>query len=60
MLIVLLVGYVVHRVNPGHFRLSASILKLLSLNIEVTGKTPQITSEPSADEREGDDEASVS
>lgn len=34
----LLVCYVVHRVDPSHFKLSASVLKLLSLSIEVKGK----------------------
>lgn len=33
--VVLLVFYVVARTRPGRFKLSASVLKLLSINIEV-------------------------
>jgi hypothetical protein len=45
-----LVFYVVHRSKPGRFRLSATLLKLVSINIEVDaqdkprelpGKQPQ-------------------
>lgn len=38
VVVALLVGYVVHRTEPENFRLSASLLKMLSFNIEVTGK----------------------
>jgi hypothetical protein len=33
--VIALVFYVVHRTKPGRFRLSATLLKLVSINIEV-------------------------
>jgi hypothetical protein len=35
LLVLALVFYVVHRMRPGRFRLSVTLLKLASINIEV-------------------------
>lgn len=45
-----LVFYVVHKSKPGRFRLSATLMKLISINIEVDAaeptKLPPRTAEP--------------
>lgn len=42
--ILALVAYVVHKSKPGRFRLSATLLKLISIDIEVDakGKTDEL------------------